>query len=97
MKKYKGYDLVNRLAKGITGYSFRNGIVEDFHADGCLSNDQMKQLNKYMVDRMGYVLYLLFENKVTDLDILLGFHIITTSDWDNVDLSIGQKELDDLK
>lgn len=91
------YNFICELAKGLTGYSFRNGIVEDFHSAGCLSDNQMKQLNKYMVDRIGYVFHLIYEDRWDDLELLLGFHCSLCRSWDNVDLSVGKKELDEIK
>ena len=36
----------------MTHYAFRNGPVEDMHANGQLSQQDMKTLNKYMVNRI---------------------------------------------
>ncbi len=88
---------LNKLTKAMVGYIFRNGIVEDYHADGCLSDSQMKALNKFMVDRLGFALYLLKTRRRDDLNLLLGFHCITCSKWDDIDLSIGKTELRRLK
>ena len=45
------YD-ISDLAKAITVEVFRNGPVEDMHAAGKLSEEDMKTLNKYMVSEL---------------------------------------------
>lgn len=41
---------IDLFAKVITHYAFRNGPVEDMHANNQLSQDDMKTLNKFMVN-----------------------------------------------
>ena len=89
--------MINKLAKSMTGYCFRNGPVEDYHADRCLTNEQMKTLNTFMVDRLGFYLRLLSEQRFDDLDILLNFHYILCRNWNDVDFSVGDIELSELK
>lgn len=89
--------LINKIAKAMAGYCFRNGPVENFHADKCLSNEQMKELNIFMVDRLGYCLKLLNEQRFEDLDSLLGFHYNTCKNWNDVDFSVGEEELSVIK
>lgn len=72
----------DRLAVGLTHYFFRNGPVEDMHADGQLSENDMKILNKYMVDRVARVLLLAKENRWLELELLLSFHMQCGSTWD---------------
>ena len=81
------YSLTNYLAKAATAYAFRNGPVEDIHADGRISQEEMKRLNQFMVQRIGEVFYLLLQGNSDDLTNLLAFSSQTTHGWDNLDLS----------
>lgn len=78
MKFLGGEDYIRNLAIRMTLFCFRNGPVEDFHAGSVsveestketeresislLSQEEMKILNKFMVDRLAYLLEL-FENR----------------------------------
>ena len=86
-----GYAHSNYLAKAATAYAFRNGPVEDIHADGRISEEEMKQLNQFLVRRLGEIFYLLRQRNSNDLTYLLAFASESTHGWDNLDLS----ELDD--
>lgn len=77
----------NYLAKAATAYVFRNGPVEDIHADGRISQEEMKRLTQFMVQRLGEVFYLLLQKNSDDLTNLLAFSGQTTHGWDNLDLS----------
>lgn len=78
----------DRLAIGLAHYFFRNGPVEDMHADSQLSESDMKTLNKYMVDRIARVLLLAKENRWLELELLLGFHMRCGSTWDKPDTNV---------
>jgi hypothetical protein len=92
------YDpFINKLAKAMAGYIYSNGIVEEYHESGCLNNEQIKAINKYMVDRLGYALHLLTTEQSDDLSLLLGLHYTTCKMWDDVDYSVGEGELAQLK
>ena len=41
---------IDSIAIGLTHYLFRNGPVEDMHSEGKLSQNDMKILNKFMVN-----------------------------------------------
>ena len=45
-------EYINFISKSLTVYAFRNGPIEDMHAEGKLSEEDMKILNKYMVERL---------------------------------------------
>lgn len=61
--------------------------MEDIHADGRISQEEMKRLNQFMVQRIGEVFYLLLQGNSDDLTNLLAFSSQTTHGWDNLDLS----------
>ncbi len=60
MKKvfFDNFD-IDKFSKIITNYAFRNGPVEDIHASGKLSEEDMMTLNKYMVNRIAGILQLI--------------------------------------
>lgn len=64
---------INLLAKAITHFSFRNGPVEDMHAhpNNQLSENDMKILNKFMVNRMAYIFQLMIEERWVEFDFLV--------------------------
>ena len=61
--------------------------MEDIHADGRISQEEMKRLNQFMVQRLGEVFYLLLQKNSDDLTNLLAFSSETAHGWDNLDLS----------
>ena len=61
---------IDGLAKSLTHHVFRNGPVEDMHAAGQLSEEDMKTLNKYMVNRLAGILLAIYENKWMQLESL---------------------------
>lgn len=94
---YLNNDMINRYAKAMTGYCFRNGPIENFHADKCLTDEQMKELNIFMVDRMGYCLRLFNEQRFDDLNTLISYHYLTCKRWHDVDFSVGATELKQIE
>lgn len=73
---------IDGLAKALTHYIFRNGPVEDMHADGKLSQEDMKTLNKYMVDRIAGILTAVSDGEWLKLELLYGFYQYYGRDWD---------------
>lgn len=55
-------DNLTMISKAITHFSFRNGPIEDMHASpkNQISQDDMKTLNKFMVNRLRVLLRLIF-------------------------------------
>ena len=88
------YD-ISDLAKAITVEAFRNGPVEDMHAAGKLSEEDMKTLNKYMVNKLARLLYLFDKEDSFGLCVLLGSAIKHAREWDEPE--IDWEELDKLK
>jgi len=66
-------DNLNMISKAITHFAFRNGPVEDMHADpnSQLSEADMKTLNKFMVNRLAYVFTLIIEERWLEFDFLI--------------------------
>jgi len=73
---------IEELARGLTHYCFRNGPVEDMHADGKLSQEDMKVLNAFCYDKIYTFFTLLISKDAINLQALLGYHSRCGSDWD---------------
>lgn len=69
---------LNMISKAITHFAFRNGPVETMHAhpNNQLSEEDMKKLNKFMVNRLAYVFTLIIEERWLEFD-----HLVRHIDW----------------
>ena len=76
---------MDALAKALTHYIFRNGPVENMHAEGKLSQKDMKTLNVYMVNHLAWVLTQAFEGNWSQLETLFGMLSLYGRDWDPAD------------
>lgn len=85
--KERGLKLANEFAKCSAVYAFRNGPIENIHASGRISDEEMEKINRYMVNRLGEIFFLLSTGRGKDLDALLLFPEICSSDWADADLS----------
>lgn len=92
LKEISGDGYVRDLAISLAHLCFRNGPVEDMHAEGKLDDTDMMELNKYMVDHLGLFLLLLGLSDFSSLKRILWFHDQCGSDWDSPDV---QKMLHD--
>jgi len=72
---------INVISKAITHFAFRNGPVEDMHANNQLSEDNMKTLNKYMVNRIAGLLTVIADNNWLKLELLLAYYRLFGTDW----------------
>ena len=75
-------DNIDAISKAVTHYVFRNGPVEDMHANGQLSEQDMKTLNKYMVNRIAGLLTAAMDGDWLNLEQLFSFYRFFGSDWD---------------
>jgi hypothetical protein len=104
-------EYIRKLAIGITHYCFRNGPIESMHAGinpkfasedikpediSQFSEDDMKKLNKYMVDKLGFLIHLLVEGRYFEVALLLDFHLTFGTDWDSPEIEKEEKHLKDL-
>jgi hypothetical protein len=87
---------VDKLAKALVHYAFRNGPVEDIHAspDSRLTDADMMVLNKYMVNRLAGVLTLLLSGDWLYLELLYGLYSKGGSDWDAAEPDIDAKAVE---
>lgn len=81
---------VNIIAKAVTHFAFRNGPVEDMHSNRQLSEEDMKTLNKFMVNRLAYIFSLIVEERWIELNILVRSHdSFYGHNWDEAEVDDG--------
>jgi len=76
---------ISTIAKAITHFAFRNGPIEDIHADEAkkITDEDMKRLNKFMVNRLAYVFSLIVKEEWVKLAHLIQLKdSMFGSDWD---------------
>lgn len=73
---------IDTISIALTHYLFRNGPVENMHSDGKLSQNDMKILNKFMVNRIAGLLQTLNKGEWLKLELLLNFYSLFGKDWD---------------
>lgn len=86
LKCLGGENYTRNLSISLTHLCFRNGPVEDMHADGKLDDSDMMLLNKYMVDHLGFFFLLLGLSDIDSLKQVLRFHEQCGLDWDDPDV-----------
>lgn len=75
-------DNFDTISIALTHYLFRNGPVEDMHSNGKLSQEDMKILNKFIVNRIAGLLKTLDKGEWLKLELLLNFYGLFGKDWD---------------
>lgn len=73
---------IDMLARAVTCFAFGNGPVEEMHAKGQLSQEDIKTLNKFMVNRMAYIFQLIIEERWFEFGELICYNAKFCSDWD---------------
>ena len=58
------------IAKALTHYIFRNGPIEDMHANNQLSQNDMKTLNKFMVNKLSGLIFKMRNNEWIQIELL---------------------------
>lgn len=76
---------VDSFAKFIVHYCFRNGPVEDMHAQGQLSQKDMKTLNKFMVNKVAELFELSMSGEWLKFYLLYVYNSIYGSDLDKAE------------
>jgi hypothetical protein len=85
---------IDMLAKAVTQYAFRSGVVEDMHGDGKLSDADMKELNIFFSNRIAGILVKAFAGEWLQILLLFDFYKMLSADWDKVEPDV--KEFDML-
>lgn len=88
LRKVYGEDYVRTLPIALAHFCFRNGPVEDMHAapEVGLTDEHMKTLNKYMVDKLGLFVACLACEDERALVRILTPQMLYGSHWDSPDL-----------
>lgn len=75
---------LSKVAIAITHFVFRNGPVEAMHAhpNSQLSNEDMKTLNKFIVNRLAYIFELIMNEKWIEFNFVIEQFELFGSDWD---------------
>lgn len=102
-----GEDYVRNLAVGLANYSFRSGPVELMHSGidpkdadentephliSQLSDEDMKLLNKYMVDKLGFIIHMLLQKRYVEVADILSFYISIGGRWDSPNIEKEEAE-----
>lgn len=89
----KELDVINKysledISCGLAHYCFRNGPVEDMHADGKLSQEDMKILNKYCYDKIYTFFTMIKENKTVSLIQIINYGVECGLNWDKPEYKV---------
>lgn len=79
---------IDAVAKAITHFAFRNGPVEDMHSNDQLTQNDMKTLNKYMVNRIAGLLTAIADQKWLHLEALFSCYQFYGTEWDKAEPDI---------
>lgn len=86
---------IDAVSKAITHFAFRNGPIENMHSMGQLTEEDMKILNRFMVNRIAGLLDTMRKGEWLKLDILLHYYnTFFGTEWDKAE--IDTKEIDEL-
>ncbi len=85
-ERFIQFENIDALAKALTHYVFRHGPVENMHVNGQLSQEDMKVLNKYMVNHLAWILTRVFEGDWIRLELLFNNFSNYGNQWDPADL-----------
>lgn len=88
---------ISNISKALTHFAFRNGPIEDMHADETknITDEDMETLNKYMVNRVAYIFNLILEDRWIEFNFLVeSTNLLYGRHWDEaVQDDGGMKEL----
>jgi hypothetical protein len=85
---------IDMLAKAITQYAFRSGVVENMHGAGKLSDADMKELNIFFANRVAGILVKVFAGEWMQILLLFDFYKTLAADWDAVEPDVREFELE---
>ena len=75
-------DNIDPLSKAITQYAFRSGPIEQIQIDKKLTSEDMKSLNKYMVNRIAGLLQKAFDGEWDQISKVFNFYVELSGSWD---------------
>jgi hypothetical protein len=77
---------LDQISKALTKFAFRDTeLIENIHCRGGLTQEDMKNINKLLVNRFGYLAYLVICGKWFELYYLVADYSMSTSNWDSCD------------
>ena len=90
--------IIEDMHAGKYGYEEYSKIPENTPLEviSQLSNKDMKALNKYIMDRVGYILQLIQNAEYTKLHYILDQEKYNGDDWDRPDIEKIEKDTEDL-
>jgi hypothetical protein len=72
MKNNIPKEYISRISKASTYFSFRNGPIKKFYEEGKLTDDEFKEIQKYMENHLAYLFnVLLEENDLKKFDLII--------------------------
>lgn len=91
-KTYLTDDVIDLISKALTEYAFRSGPIEDIHSDDYggsrITQSEMKQLNKYMVNQLASILKALAKGMMDEVCYSLSWNRMLASDWDKPEIDL---------
>jgi hypothetical protein len=84
---------IDMLAKATAQYVFRSGVVEDIHAEGKLSDADMKALNIFFSNRLAGILTKVFAGEWLQILLLFEFYKALAAGWDKVEPDVREFEM----
>ncbi|TBL73898.1 hypothetical protein [Paenibacillus thalictri] len=76
---------IDMISKAVVHFVFRNGPIEDMHANGQLSESDMMTLNKFVHNRLAYIFQLVVQERWLELDFLIKSQSLFGSAWDKAE------------
>lgn len=65
-------EYISRISKASTYFSFRNGPVKKLYEEGKLTENELKEIQRYMQNHLAYLFnVLLEENKIDKFDLVM--------------------------
>lgn len=73
---------IDKIAKAITHFAFRNGPIETMHSNKQLSQADMKTLNKFTVNRLAYLVELILSDRWAEFETTIEGYSMYGTAWD---------------
>lgn len=94
-KRLLNKDNIDTVSIALTHYLFRNGPVEDIHSKGKLSQEDMKTLNMFMVNRIAGLLETINKGEWLKLELLFNYYsMFFGKSWDKPNPDIDEIDLE---
>lgn len=80
-------EFIRKLSIALTQYAFRSGPIEDIHSDSYggsrITQAEMMELNKYMVDKLAGLFVNLQQGNLQDVEQVLSWYAMIGHHWDD--------------